>query len=127
MDEKDTANDVIPGHEARGLFCHVFCLFLIHGTVPPEVGQNFQTMKRCVSSSFQKFEIAISPILYGVTEIKVTRIWIEWAGWLAFGCMAKFSGFHFIQSPGRSNVVTIRGHSQMTSAERGKGEVPLMT
>ena len=42
-------------------------------------------------------------MLYRVMELNVTQIWIEWAGWLAFGCMAKFSlsGLRFIPSPGK--------------------------
>ena len=39
---------------------------------------------------------------YRVTALNVTRIWIEWAGRLAFGYMAKssLSGLRFMPSPG---------------------------
>ena len=41
--------------------------------------------------------------IYQVTELNVTRIWIEWAGRLAFGCEAKLSlsGLRFMPSPGK--------------------------
>ena len=41
-------------------------------------------------------------LMYCVTELNMPGIWIEWAGRLAFGCMAKFSlsGLRFILSPG---------------------------
>ena len=41
-------------------------------------------------------------LMYRVTELNVTLIWIRWAGWLAMECMAKFSpsGLRFIPSLG---------------------------
>ena len=41
------------------------------------------------------------PLLYRVTALNMTRIWIEWAGRLAFGCKAKLSlsGLRFMPSP----------------------------
>ena len=49
--------------------------------------------------------------VYRVTALNVTRIWIEWAGRLAFGCTAEFSlsGLRFMPSPGRSAPNADRG------------------
>ena len=46
------------------------------------------------------------PLLYRVTALNMTRIWIEWAGRLAFGCTANypFQGYVSFRHPVRDNA-----------------------